>query len=381
MMYFKGKEIRADEMGKRNMLLYTVVLLFGLRVVLSLIFGKKYALCVFGIEMKTVIGAIILWIICSICSGLIYTYLLVNERNIIELFKLGFTVGALSVICFFANSIGIPFKIIKTLFYVCIVPVVLHVIRCYGISKKINRKIRWIKLIRRSFRKAYFIFQVSVFILLALLGEYKLVDRFNDNTSETLNYSNKEYVEVYNENDMASILDANRRKLIPLKKEIYCTLSREERLNSLQVLLDCILDELGCEEEYRLTSEVMPAYKLGYYNERLHVVVVSDSILMSFTNSDEVCSTILHEAYHAYQNEMINRFQSQSNDDSFASSEVARWYWEMYNYVEYNPYAEDSTKSYLDYSEQALESSANRFMNQWSGFIADYINNLDISEM
>ena len=379
MMYFRGKEIRSDEMTKGEMILYTVISLFAFRLLMALIFGKEYEHCVFGIEINNLIVAGILWVIISICFGTIYTYVIDNERNIIELIKLVAVIGALSVLCFVADDFGVLYNILIAICVICIVPGCYYLLRRYIFAKRRKKRIRWHRLLRRCFRKSYLVFQiVIVFLAFASMGYgFKADNSRYEVGTEELCYADKAYVEVLNENDMVSILDANKTQLVPLKQDIYCTLSREERLNTLQVLLNCIMGELGCEEEYRLASEVMPSYKLGYYNERLQAVVVSDSILMSLAGS-EVCSTLLHEAYHAYQNEMVDKLQNQQGSNFTASDEVLQWYYEMCNYIDYNPYSGNSYKSYDDYSGQALESSANEYMDQWSGFITDYINSLDI---
>ncbi len=272
------------------------------------------------------------------------------------------------------------YKTIVPAFLICLVFGIFHIMSRFTYSRLMNKRIRWRRLLCKSLHKSFDLFKILIVISFCSLVFRRLSGNMTDksNAFDSQYYVQNYNAAIYEKNDLPSILEEHRDELLPLSSRIYGGLSREERIDSLQIYLNCVLSSLGCENECSLASEVMPEYKLGYYDDSLHIVVISDLLLMS-DNSLEACSTILHEAYHAYQNEIVTRVKNDSGDNIIVTYEISQYDREINNYANYDPYSYNSDKSFEEYSNQFIEASANCFEAQWRGYIVDFLNGLESS--
>ena len=137
-----------------------------------------------------------------------------------------------------------------------------------------------------------------------------------------------------------------------------------EKLNTCQILANICQSEWGTNELNVVTSNADELVN-GYYNDGEHMIVIKIDYLMSAPGQD-ICNTVIHEAYHALEHRMIEAYIAAPDDmkELELYDNAAVYLQEFENYQE----GEDD---YSAYSSQLCERHA-RFWAEYMTYEIEY---------
>ena len=362
---------RNDSLSKFVMVIYTLFLSAVMRFICLAAFGSYYGAYIFRIRIGSVNAATIITLLITLGLSLVYVTAFNGERTFVEGFWIASIVHILITIVYITGFVEAKYTLF---FWGCIAWCVIKgitVLAKYGLYAWVKkRKLKIIKVLARSFRESYNLFREIILpsmaaiclIVIIFVPEIRNIS-YNDTESTTMSSLNT---------DMKNLLDENEDELKKLRDSCYPTLTKEERLSALQVLVNCHLRHLQCESSPILRSADMEQYRLGYYNSAINMIVVNNSILMA-NSSSQVVQTIAHECKHVHQRECVIRYESIQNKDDPLYYGIAQWKHERSNYIEYDPDDPNENKLFYDYANQSCESDANSYAYQWSNEFLDSI--------
>ncbi len=127
------------------------------------------------------------------------------------------------------------------------------------------------------------------------------------------------------------------------------------KLNTCQVLANVCQAELGINELNVVTANTSDIIA-GYYNDQEHQIMINLDYLMSASGPD-VCDTVIHEAYHAYEHRIVDAYLAAPEDmQGLALYQNAATYMkEFENYQDCNSLDSDD---YYAYASQLCELHA-----------------------
>ena len=122
----------------------------------------------------------------------------------------------------------------------------------------------------------------------------------------------------------------NLETLYLLQEEEWAKLSSQEKLNVLQTVADIEKDELGLPDELTVFADNMSHTTSGRYLDRLNVIAINVDMLGKKSSWDLV-ETICHEAYHSYENRLVEVYDSAGeNCKSLMIFDGAKYYKEEF---------------------------------------------------
>ncbi len=375
MTYIYGREVRADDLSRRQVFVAVMGISFGLRGVFSKVLGAKYTFSFLGFLLDDWTEAIILHMIFTAVIAFAYLYLLNNERDFHETLILSFISPALSIVFYSFDH----YKLDKyrDLFLmaiaICFLGGCAKYYKRYIRAKKKQKRLRRLKAAKVSFRVSYnWMKMVVLYSFSVLIVPTIMHGRAN---SKSMVFSTAK-PEVYERSEMDDLLDQHMDVLAGLKSDTYASLTEEERLYKYQILLNCYLSYLDCDEGCRLVAQELPSTTYGYYNDVDKIVAVNEEVLMSEKNCSQMVETIGHESFHVYQHECIRRLDDYDAEDPMLY-QIRLWESEAENYTDYDPNIENGRGTYDSYRNQFLESSAFSFGYMWEEHITQYIENYE----
>ena len=146
--------------------------------------------------------------------------------------------------------------------------------------------------------------------------------------------------------------------------DVFQKLNYEEKCKVCEAIVRCEGRYLGLDRVQVIFDDNMADSKLGCYNGKSNTIRLNAKVLMNGSvdggSNKEVLNTILHEARHAYQAEMVGMYCEVSNQQRnllcFQSIGVDEWLEERKNYV-----SAEKSSDYSLYAEQAVEVDAREY--------------------
>ena len=241
----------------------------------------------------------------------------------------------------------IGITIVVTLLTVCFLS---HLIMSRSINP--NADIKYIKHIRRLHcvrcSRIIMAFGLSLFLLFLCLTSHITVPSMSRNVKPS-QYG--PYGEKYT-------IGNNIETLMLLEQDTWAELDRNTRLDVLQTVANIETNYLGLSHELMVKAANMEDGTLGSYDESTHTVTISEVELTTGYASDCV-DTICHEAYHAYQHEVIEVLGSIEEEPSHLLffRNAAQWRYEFDNYIG----GSEDFFQYLEYRYQSVEEDAREY--------------------
>ena len=93
-----------------------------------------------------------------------------------------------------------------------------------------------------------------------------------------------------------------------LQEEEWMTLSAQQKLDVLGVVLNIEIRYLGLDHELYLKSSVLDKNTVAHYNDRDHSIMIDIDHLQTAAAVD-VLDSLCHECYHSYQHQMITLYE------------------------------------------------------------------------
>lgn len=176
--------------------------------------------------------------------------------------------------------------------------------------------------------------------------------------------------------ELEEMVDRNKKQFLvedevlrqKLQPNYYSACSEEEKLKILSLVMD---------KEAKYLGITVPTIKMiylddnigGYYDSDTHHIILNRQYIGQIKGS---ISTVLHEIFHAYQNECIREVDTQSN--LLWAREIAQWKEESEN-VSNDLYSDEGL---VDYYTTDSEESARKYALERMEIYTDFIEYKDV---
>lgn len=224
----------------------------------------------------------------------------------------------------------------------------------------------------------------------ALMSSILLVFSYIQKSNYKLKYSPDDLLE-YERDPLADYTDT----LLMLQEDRWNTLSKEEKCSVLNEIVKLEYETLGISKEPVVYFSPIEKGTNAFYKSSDETINISMNELMT-ESSETLLNTVLHEVYHAYQNELIDLFWKtpeqyrellffknipsyvnemahyDSGEESFAD------YYTQKCEVDARKYAKRAAKHYLDYGAQYIENE--QAFDDFMDFLRDWEEELESTE-
>jgi cbb3-type cytochrome oxidase subunit 3 len=180
--------------------------------------------------------------------------------------------------------------------------------------------------------------------------------------AEPENVAAIEVTEIY---DIENSFDYNIDMMVGLASETWKTLSVEEKMDILQVLVNIEGRYLGFDKTIRVVADNLDRSILGYYVDEDGLIVINISLL--FEEPQSIVKTVEHECRHAAQHTLVRIYNEldEAQQNSIYMYEASVYKTEFENYVDgeesyYQYYAQECESDARSYSEEAVNDIYNR---------------------
>lgn len=126
-------------------------------------------------------------------------------------------------------------------------------------------------------------------------------------------------------------------------------MTEEEKLALLSAVADTENEYLHLSEDFKIVSETLGEKTLGIYVFEENKIAVSKNCLENYSLEDNI-NTVCHEAYHAFQNELVHAYRMGYIEDSVVES----YHYEFDDYV-------NGDEDYDVYRDQQCEEDAREY--------------------
>lgn len=370
MMYLHGKEVRHDDESEMEAFAWLVICSLSIRVIIGHLFFRGDSFLPVLNRPLSSVHSWILFTILTFINTVFFIYILDMERNVMDTIKYSIIPPFISGVLFYSQTYRYQIFIISILLLVfVIVPTIRYILK-KNMAKRKKKKLKKLKVFRRLYREAYrysanLAFSVSVIFVIAFI----FVPSF-DGRRVYLPSVNAASYEV-EDDSIYALLDENKEVLMTLQNDKWKEASVEERMNALQVLLNCEISYFKIQP-LKIYMKTMSKYKAGYYDVELKEAYICPEDVKADT-SEEAVETVIHEGRHHYQHQMIDYADQNDLDLSLpVYSDIREWKKNCENY--YDKDGEMTVNEYYHYRTQPLESDAFQYGSDMSILILSYIN-------
>ena len=98
-----------------------------------------------------------------------------------------------------------------------------------------------------------------------------------------------------------------------LREDVWSTLNLQERVDTLQVIVNIECSYLGLPHELTVGADTMEENTIAFYRDNTHQIRVNIEYLESMP-AREMLDAVCHEAYHAYQYRLCDAWESVGSD-------------------------------------------------------------------
>ena len=148
------------------------------------------------------------------------------------------------------------------------------------------------------------------------------------------------------------------------------TMDTDERMEMLQTIVDVEANHLGLTLDLEVRMDDLGPTIAGYYNDSKKAIYIHEELV----NDQDVfraISTILHEAYHAYEYDLVNLYEDTpvSQRDLLLFDHCDEYLYEMHNYSDILDIQDTDCPEFEDYYNQYMEMDSREYA---SSRISDY---------
>lgn len=151
------------------------------------------------------------------------------------------------------------------------------------------------------------------------------------------------------------IYEANTELFSYFEEETWDGLDAEERITAVQALVDFECEEVLGSPTVTIFSESISSAVLGYYDGETESICINLDLLEE-ADARNCLETVCHEAFHVYQDYLIESIDWEDEiTQTYYFSQAREWVYNSENYVP------GSLTTYDAYADQDLEASAEAF--------------------
>lgn len=351
---------------------YMCLTSISVRSLLGISYGGKYYLPFIGIALSSIAGRIIYGFI--IVLNIYICLRIINVRRTLHGSVLyGLIPPFISFYFFYCQTYKFA-SVFLIFITICIffVPVC-EFIEKHEIAKRKKKRLRKLKVIHKLFDGPYRVYSFMAFLTLFIFSIlFLFVPSFDGKRGQSANVKATTYESVSN-SDFFKLLDENKEELMILKSSNFSSASDVEKLNGLQVLLNCECTYFGVEP-VTLKMREMENYELGYYQSGGTSVFINPDEVRDAMDSDKCIEIVLHEGRHHLQNQCVVYAEDNNLDLSLpVYADIRAWKENINSYYEYIE-DESTVSNYLTYRTQPIESDAYEFGCSMQTLISSHIN-------
>lgn len=212
------------------------------------------------------------------------------------------------------------------------------------------------------------------FLVLELYGEFSAkypekIDGLTSTIESTFNKPNESQTHDWS-------VENNIDTLYNIQPEIWETLTDEQKINTIDNLMNMELYNLGVTSPVKLIVKNISGTALGKHHQNLNLIEIDKYHLLNDSVYD-VVTTVCHECRHAYQYDCVIAYDDANrNFKNLEMYDNAEQFKENFaNYIEFKWNEEDS---YDQYASQIVESDASQYAavqtdNYYYNLIPKYI--------
>lgn len=159
-------------------------------------------------------------------------------------------------------------------------------------------KLNYKKIIPKLWKKTYPRLYCALYIYMILFLVFSIVGNWIDHKKT---YSSK----VEDLEYIAETIYENKDELIKLQQDIYDTLTFEQKVDLLQVVVNIEISYLGCKTVQLCSEDIQNDAVAGYYNSNARQIVIDKDVVNGKYDPIGAMRVVLHEVYHVYEHECI----------------------------------------------------------------------------
>jgi len=147
--------------------------------------------------------------------------------------------------------------------------------------------------------------------------------------------------------------------------------SQERKTTAIQIVANIECRYLGLPHELNVITTCLPENTLGSYDDKTHTIQIN---IGHFEDSEpiEILNTICHEAYHAYQNRLVDAY-----DDIDEQYKNMLFFYNVEQYKEeFESYSDgdDFIEYYIQTCEITARAYASDAVQEYEERISEYLN-------
>lgn len=329
-------------------LLWAILYIFGYNIIFRPIDGCSYT------ESKAILVIIVVGLLCIRLS------VFNKETNIQKAVFWILSFGIYTVISY-------CILLRKSIMYVGFVTMLLCIVYIIYLTFNILRNNILKKYsVKRIFKKAF----LSICIILSL-GCLIIMVPITAKTLLGIPLSQASTKAITGTTNDDYVLDNHLKSVSKIYDGSWKELSTKEKLEILQIVANIECNYMGLPHELNVCAEVLGENLVSRYDEKRHRIDVNISYLEQEV-PEELLGTVCHEAYHAYEYQMVYLYDS--------VDEKQRQLMTFRNVPEYKEEFSSYTDGYDDfekYESQVVESNARTYakiaMQEYKTRTTDYI--------
>lgn len=166
-------------------------------------------------------------------------------------------------------------------------------------------------------------------------------------------------------------IEENIESVNNLQPGTWKKLSAKEKASTLQVIANIEASHLGLSHELTVILNTLSEGTIACYSDVTHIIIINVNCFEEFS-SQKILNALCHEAYHAYQHNLCNAYDSISdshknllafriiedykkefNDYTSGQDDYLTYYTQTCE-IEARQYAASATKYYFDYMEKQI---------------------------
>lgn len=165
------------------------------------------------------------------------------------------------------------------------------------------------------------------------------------------NYTENEYSLTFNIDNIAKIRN----------EEVWSKLNVTQRLQVLQDICCCEENYFGLEHQVRVVMDDLDEYTLASYNDSEKLVIIDKQHLEN-DNPKDVCETLLHEMFHAYEHDLVRLYldSNEAQRKLRVFQHCDEYIKEMVNYQD----GGDDYESFMRYYCQYMEADSRAYASE-----------------
>ena len=162
-------------------------------------------------------------------------------------------------------------------------------------------------------------------------------------------------------------MENNIDSLNKVEERTWSTLSAKKKINTLQTIANIEATHLGLSHELNVTLGALDESTIACYSDEKHVIVINATYFDNYS-APEILDSLFHEAYHAYQHELCEAYDSvdPSHQNLLIFRNIQDYKKEFSDYI-------SGDDDFISYYRQKCETKAREYGTETVEYYYQYI--------